>query len=919
MNKVFKYITLLVMLCVAVYPSVAQDFVVSGQITDSQTGEPLSGANIYSTDKSFNAVSDVNGNYTIYLPQNKNIELRVSYVGYKTISRTINSRIASKTQNFALVQDVATIGDVTVTGHTNIATSRGDTTVYRISKVNSDATLGDAISKIPGFRYENGQLEINGEQVTHLMLDGVDFFRGDVGMALKNLNADIIDRVEVFDKKSDYAELTGFDDGNSHKAVNIRTKKETRTSTFGKAYAGYGSDSRYKSYGMFNTFDNDFRWSVFAQANNTNEQNFSMIDLLSATGTASSSAPSQSPYSKNSVDNTFHPTASDDVSSMLVNVSESGITDSRAVGTNYSDSWGKNNNQKVQGHYLFNSSSNDTDYDIEDEYYGKNTSDNVQKQIVNTDNINHRFNAKYEYNIGNKDYLMVRPSIIYQRKNEDLDLTAWTRDSTVQDLLLNQNSKTSQNVFSNSDEVMYLHRLSDKGHSVSFDGRFSYIKTTEDIDMVFENVQANQNAVQQTYSYNIQKTFTGMMSYIHPFGRYSGIKADAGWNVTYGVIKRKSEIMADEAEDFSVDSLLCGSTFSDFGGLLANLAYMFSKSGVNIVAGTEYQAYNFRTKNDITHSFHRYNSILPYFVMRCQFGGNQLHLQYRTLQKYPGLMQVQDAINNANATMAVRGNNRLESARHQNIMMRLVMPGIGSDGSVGVVFVNMEYADNFIASRRSLSAATFTGDGNKRNSEMYSYQNADGYFSTSGLVAYGFPANFIKSNINLSSMLQYAKTPGFWDEEKSFTRTQCWNNSATIASNISEAVDFILDFNCKYTQSRNLTYSDYDVSYWTVSYGGQINWQIIPAIKLLFECGRTSYSGSGTSQFNAVISNAAVAYKFAKERRAELRLSVNDIFNNDNNFVETTNEIYRRKVTSNVLKRYIMLTFTYNFNKTQSK
>lgn len=919
MDRVLKYILLFATLLAMEYPAVAQEFVVSGQITDSQTGGPLSGANIFSTDKLFNAVSDINGNYTISLPQNKNIELKVSFVGYKTISRTINNRTASKTQNFALIQDVATIGDVTVTGHTKIATSRGDTTVYRISKVNTDATLGDAISKIPGFRYENGQLEINGEQVTHLMLDGVDFFRGDVGMALKNLNANIIDRVEVFDKKSDYAELSGFDDGNSHKAINIRTKKEVRTSTFGKAYAGYGYDSRYKAYGMFNTFDNDFRWSVFAQANNINEQNFSMIDLLSATGTASSSAPSQSPYSKNSVDNTFHPTASDDVSSMLVNVSENGITESRAAGTNYSDSWGKNNNQKFQGHYLFNSSSNDTDYDIEDEYYGKNTSDNVQQQLVNTDNINHRVNSKYEYNIGPKDYLMIRPSIIYQRKKEDLNLTAWTRDSTEHDLLLTQNSKTSQDVLSNFDEIMYLHRLSNKGHSLTFDGRFSYIKTTEDIDMTFENVQANQEAVQQTFSYNIQKTFTGMASYIHPFGRYSGIKVDAGWNVTYGVIKRKTEIMADDAEEFSIDSLLCGSTFSDFGGFLSNISYMYSKSGINIVAGTEYQAYNFRTKNDIVHSFYQYNSILPYFVMRCHFGGTQLHLQYRTLQKYPGLMQVQDAINNANATMAVRGNNRLESARHQNIMLRLVMPDIGSNGSIGVVFANVEYADNFIASRRSLSAATFTGDGNKRNSEMYSYQNADGYFSTNGLVAYGFPAHFIKSNVNLSSMLQYAKTPGFWDEEKSFTRSQCWNSSATIGSNVSEAVDFILDFNCKYTQSRNLTYSDYDVSYWTVSYGGQINWQIMPAIKLVFECGRTSYSGSGTSQFNAVISNAAIAYKFAKEHRAEFRLSVNDIFNNDNNFVETTNEIYRRKVTTNVLDRYIMLTLTYNFNKNPTK
>lgn len=282
-------------------------------------------------------------------------------------------------------------------------------------------------------------------------------------------------------------------------------------------------------------------------------------------------------------------------------------------------------------------------------------------------------------------------------------------------------------------------------------------------------------------------------------------------------------------------------------------------------------------------------------------------------------MQVQDAINNANATMAVRGNSRLQAAYHNNVMLRLVMPNISGSGSIGVFFVNMEQADNYIASKRSLSSSTFTGNGDKRNSEMFSYQNADGYFSLSGLLAYGFPVDLISSNMNLSTMVQYAKVPGFWDEEKAFNRTWSWNSSATVASNISEDVDFILDFNCKYNQSKNLTYSDYDVNYWSLSYGGQINWQIIPALKLVVECGHTNYYGSGTSRFNALISNAAIAWKFLKDRRGELRLSCDDIFNMNNNFYEMTNEIYRREVTTNVLKRYGMLTFTYNLNKQNDK
>jgi len=252
-------------------------------------------------------------------------------------------------------------------------------------------------------------------------------------------------------------------------------------------------------------------------------------------------------------------------------------------------------------------------------------------------------------------------------------------------------------------------------------------------------------------------------------------------------------------------------------------------------------------------------------------------------------------------------------------MLRLVMPNLGLYDGIGVIFANVEQADNFIASKRSLSSATFTGNGDKRNSEMFSYQNADGFFSVSGLIAYGFPVRPISSNLNVSSMVQYVRTPGFWDEEKAYTRTWAWNSSLTIASNISKAVDFILDFNCKNNQSKNLTYSDYDVNYWSLSYGGQLNWQVVPALKIVIECGHTNYYGSGTSRFNALISNAAIAWKFLKDRRGELRLSCNDIFNKNNNFFETTNEIYRREVTTNVLKRYALLTFTYNLNKLNSR
>ena len=508
---------------------------------------------------------------------------------------------------------------------------------------------------------------------------------------------------------------------------------------------------------------------------------------------------------------------------------------------------------------------------------------------------------------------MLRPSITYQRKREMAQLTDWTVAKADTSLLLNQDTYTDQYVFSSSGEAMFIHKFDTLGHALSADVRVSYIHTHEDISMEFANVQTDESAHQNTMAKNTQKTFTYMLSYIHPINKYHRLKLDAGWNKTNGLMRRKTDMMANGAEEYSVDTLLSGSTWSNFGGLLMNASCLINYKRTSIVAGTEFQMYDLYNANDMYYFKRSYKTLLPYAIMRYKMNRGQLLFQYRASHKYPGLSQVHDAINNSNAVMAIRGNIKLEPAYHHNLMARLVLP-ISKNGSVFVFFANIEQADNYIGSLRSLASESYLEEGKRRNTEILSYKNTDGYFSWSSLVAYGVPWKAISSNVNLSTMVKYSKVPGYWDNNKQFTNQWNWSGSLTVGSNISENVDFVLDVNGKYNSSKNLTFSDMDIHYWTLSYGGQLNWQFVSALKVVLECGRTNYFGSGTSQFNAVISNAALAYKFLKRKKGELRFSINDIFNQDNSFYQTTTELYRREMTTNILGRYAMISFTYNLN-----
>ena len=919
MTKHIYIIMAIVCLAMNVRMMNAQTCQVNGVVTDAESRNAISNASItYSlSGKKLVCTTNNKGQFSFTMPQGSNTTIKVTHIGYKPVSKLVVGNKKQQTLKLELVSEAAMLEEVVIKHRIPLAKQRGDTTIYKASdfKTNQDANALDLMQKIPGSGMNDGKLEVHGQQVKEITIDGRKYFEGDVNMALKNLPANVIDEIQIYDQLSEYSKLTGFDDGNTTKTINLKTKDGTAKSHFGKTTAGGGIDDVYKLYGMYNMFRDDIRWSVFAQLNNINEQNFSMIDLLSSTGTASSSAPSQSPYSKGASDNTFHPTSSDDISSMMVDVSDYGVTTSRAIGTNYSDEW-NNGKMKFTGHYLLNSSGNYTNYHIHDNYFGETASNNLQDMRVSNDNLNHRFSTKYEYQITPSDYLLLRPAFAYQKKDETARLTDWTvkpdeRDSTA--LLLNQMTATDQYVAKTSGEAMFLHKFGTRGHALTADVRASFMHTHEDINMDFENVQTVDAAIQNTMCKNTQQSYTYMLSYIYPIGENIRLKLDGGWNKTYGLMRRKTDTMVNDATEFYVDTLLSGSTWSNFGGLLVNASYMMNYKKLNLVAGTEFQKYNLYNANDMYYFKRSYNTFLPYAFLRLRMSRGQLHVQYKASHNYPGLAQVHDAINNANAVMAIRGSIKLEPAYQHSLMARLILP-ISKNGSVFVFFTNLVQADNYIGSLRSLSSESFQEEGERRNTEILSYKNTDGYFNWTSLMAYGVPWKAISSNVNFSTRVSYSTTPGYWDNNKQFTDQWNWSGSVTIGSNISENVDFVLDVNSKYTNSKNQTFADMNVDYWSLSYGGQLNWQFIKQLKLVLECGRTNYFGSGTSQFNAVISNAALAYKFLKGRKGELRFQINDILNQDNSFYQTTTELYRREVTTNILGRYAMLSFTYNLN-----
>lgn len=898
----------------------AATYKISGIITDEETGNPVEGASVSFKlkGKLYASMSDSLGIYQFSLPEKTRFVIKVSHIAYQPKTKLIIPQTSDVIENFVLIPKNNTLNEVVVSANASRVAQRNDTTVYFANayKVNTDATAYDLITqKLPGIGIRDGKLEAHGETVKEILIDGKEYFRSDITLSLKNLPADIINEIQLFDQMSDYSRLTGFDDGTRRKTINLVTQKGMNESLFGKAYAGYGLDNYYRAYGMLNWFQGNRQLSVFAQANNTSEQNFSMIDLLSTTGTSMNTAPQQSPYSKGSTDNTFHPATSNDISDMMVGGYSAGETTTKAIGTNFSDKWGHSNNVAFSGHYMFNNAINETDYDIRDDYYNEGANANPQTQYVKTDNTNHRFNTKIDWDITKSSHLMFRPSVLYQRQKEYSEMYISEEGRNTLDItpMLEQNQNTDQEALSTSNELMLIHKFENYGSSLSANIKYSFENTDEDLALSLDKIQDARKSSQTTWSQNRSQGFAAVGSYIHPFGRYIRIKADAGWSSTYRIIKRHT-LRSDSLNiTMAVDSVLSGKTRSDYGGFLCGLSFLYDRRHTQIVAGAEYHMYRLYSVNDITRKSNETPAILPFLHIRHQWGenSNQLHFQYKTDQIFPTTQQLQDAINNVNPTLAVRGNIYLTPSYNHSATIRLLIPG-KNNGGIFVFFVNAELRQNYIANKRSIAGGAL-GAAESR-SQLLSYVNTNGYWSASGLLAYGFPLHLIKSNINISSLLRYSHIPGYWEANKSYNNQFNWNSSLTIGSNISKAVDFVVDFNLQYLNDKNASHPLLDVNYWTFSFGGQLNWQFLPHFKLVAECGRTAYYGLGTNDMNAVIWNMALAYKFLKNNAAEVRLSCDDILDQNNCFTQQTNELFRRKTVANVIGRHAMLTFTYNFN-----
>ncbi|MFO7997413.1 MAG: TonB-dependent receptor, partial [Bacteroidales bacterium] len=265
---------------------------ISGFVKDHSDNTPLVGAHVSlvhfrDSTRVFHSTTDRDGGFSFQVSRGRYF-IGASFVGYQTL--VVTEPVAAvqpenRIDDLMLIPG-ATLDEVQIRGERPNMLIRGDTLDYdaRAYRVNPDASAEDLIRRMAGISVQDGTVSAQGEEVQRVFVDGREFFGNDPSIALRNLPAEVIERIEIFDRMSDQAELTGFDDGERSKTINIVTRLDTRSGQFGRVYSGYGGDDRYQGGIVTNIFHNDSRISILGMSNNINETNFTRDDITSFFG-----------------------------------------------------------------------------------------------------------------------------------------------------------------------------------------------------------------------------------------------------------------------------------------------------------------------------------------------------------------------------------------------------------------------------------------------------------------------------------------------------------------------------------------------------------------------------------------------------------------------------------------------------------
>lgn len=914
----------------------AQELSLQGFLSDAENQSPLPGASIrlIHLPDSVSKITATNetGRFIFSGLVPGNYLLRISYVGYEPLEKLVALVENTRLESLELTPSEAYLSDVEVKGKLTRAEQKGDTTEFiaRAYQTQPDASAEDLIRKMPGVVVENGQVQAQGEDVRQVLVDGERFFGNDPMAALRNLPAEVIDKIQVFDQQSDQAQFTGFDDGQRTKTINIITRSDKRNGEFGKAYAGYGLENRYHAGGNLNLFNGDQRFSLITQSNNINIQNFSSEDLLGALGGGSaggrrgglSGGRSDGRRSGRPGRGSGGASASD----FQVGQQE-GINLTHAAGFNYNDQIGEK--LKLNASYFFNNSQNTADQQARRETFLAADSSLFydEDQDSRVTNTNHRLNFRLEYELDPNTSIILQPGLSWQG-NDGLQNTVATTFAESENQLSSSSNQleTSFGALNFSNNLLLRRRMAKRGRTLSIRVNTQMNQQEGDKQLFGTNTsgageQRTEILDQQAFLQNRQQSVSANLMYTEPLG-------DALiWQINLASDYRKSE--ADRSTyNFdeglsaytSIDSALSNEFISKYQSHAAGTGLRYRVGKVNLMARVEYEVASlknqeyFPTDLQTSRIFH---NLLPSAMLQYRMErGKNLRLFYRTSTQAPDVSDLQGVIDNSNPLQLQLGNPDLQQSYQHSLFARYGATN-ADQGTVFFWLLGGTYANNYIGNQTLAVSQDSLIMGNillPAGGQLVQRLNFDQQWTLRSFVSYGLPIEKLKSNLNLNVSVNYSKTPSLVNGQQNHSDNLSTGVGVVLSSNISPMLDFTVSTRPSFNLLRNSIRQDLNSNFF--SQRSELRLHARTQGGLFAETEMQHQWNAGLADaynLDFWLVNISVGQKLFRNQLGEIKLTVFDLLRQNNSISRTVGENFVEDMQTQILQRYAMLTFTYQF------
>ncbi len=713
----------------------AQEYAIRGRVVD-ESESALPGVLVRLVDlsdssKSYVTSTNLDGTFLFSNILSHSYHLKLEAVGRKDFSTTV--RVAGRNNdigNLVMNESAIHLRGVTVEGRVPSAIQNGDTTEFQAVavKMNRDATMEDLLSKLPGVIVSNGTVTVGGETVQRVLIDGKPYFGDDPTIAIRNLPAEVIDKIQVFDQMSDQAQFTGFDDGQSVKAINVVTRRNGANLNFGKFTAGYGDDDgRYDAAANMNMFDGNSRVSLLGSSNNVNQQDFSTQDILGVVSTNSQlrtpGAGAGSGGNGPRRVNPFGRSGGTSSNNQLVG-QQPGVNNTSILGANASDSLEEN--LFAQGSYFFNrvgNQNNQLDH-RQNLLGGDSTSLYDANSNVSSTNYNNRINSRIDYSADPSNKLTILPVLYFQSNRANNILN----DSTIENnggAQSQSNTNALNNGYNLTGHAVYRHAFDLPGRTISLDvGAGANQKHTNELYSASDEyygagASPNDSISQQQAYLSNAETASANLIYTEPTDINARVELLYNSSFTHGTAYQNTynfDPVTGEYTDYYAP--LSNSYADNYITQKAGIGYLwrsaspvnssfggsnrggFSSAGWNIMANLSYQ-YAEMSGDDSTSTnmsiMKKFYDFLPSLLINYTSSDHKnLRIFYRTSTTAPAVTQLQPVINNSNQLLLTTGNPNLSESYSQTLLARYNLTAPGQAQSMFLLLF-ATYTNDYIA------------------------------------------------------------------------------------------------------------------------------------------------------------------------------------------------------------------------------